>query len=815
MTQHRPWLQAPPERPGRPVATNYRHIGKATERADARDIVTGRTRYLSDLEVPRMLYGRVLRSPHAHAHIVSIDVSAARALPGVEAVLTHADVPDWRVGTPRTVRVLDSTVRFAGDSVALVAATTEAVAERALELIEVEYEPLPAVLTMDEALAPGAPEIFPEAPGNVVSPGTPWFGPECLVNVQMGDVERGFSEADAVAEGVCGYENIPNPLPAEPPGVIAHWEEPNKATLWVSSQAAYQDKVVLFFAFGRQVDVRTIGGPCGGSFGSKLMSVQLVLQATALSRATGRPVRLVMTKEEHMAAFVLRIGSRITAKVGMKRDGTVTAVAGDWLVDTGYYSMTTQAQVAVGCGEAQLVVRSPNWDLRSTIVCTNRTASGIVRGFGGQELKCSILPVVSRAMAELDIDPFDFFKKNYVKPGDGYYWRDGQWYTYRGIDYTAAMDAGAAAFGWKERWRGWLQPSAVDGTVRTGVGVGVHGNVDIGESVSEAWVRLDPHGAAVIYSAASEHGTGQPSNLIKMVAEVLQLPLDKVTITPADSAITPFEFGPVGSRGTWAMGGASIAAAEDARRKLLERAAPILGRDPSDLDTRDGLVFPADSPENAIRWNAVIGREGSVMGEGRFDPDFTLANCMMTFVEVAVDTDTGKVDLRRVVNATDAGTIIDPPGLENQLNGSLGSAGIDSALFEETVYDHASGRVLNANMIDYKWRTFAQLPEMKNVVLETPVDSHRFHAIGVGEVATAPGPSAVLMAVSNALGMWMDEYPVTPDRVLRALGSVPARGRQGGGHAAPVSGAATDGAATDGAGSCGDGHDDRAADADR
>src|SRR5680860_357600 len=283
----------------------------------------------------------------------------------------------------------------------------------------------------------------------------------------------------------------------------------------------------------------------------------------------------------------------------------------------------------------------------------------------------------------------------------------------------------------------------------------------------------------------------------------------------ADSAVTPFEFGPVGSRGTWAMGGASIAAAEDARRKLLEKAAAVLERDPADLDTRDGLVFAADSPDNTVRWNAVIGREGSVMGEGRFDPDFTLANCMMTFVEVAVDTETGKVDLRRVVNATDAGTIIDPPGLENQLNGSLGSAGIDSALFEETVLDHATGRVLNANMIDYKWRTFAELPEMKNVVLETPVDSHRFQAIGVGEVATAPGPSAVLMAVSNALGLWTDEYPVTPERVLRALGSVSAHGRGTGSDATPAGDGTGAGAGSGGTANAADGRDGRAAEADR
>ena len=175
------------------------------------------------------------------------------------------------------------------------------------------------------------------------------------------------------------------------------------------------------------------------------MSWQVQLHAALLSKATGRPVKLVFTKEEHLAAFTLRPASRMRARVGMKRDGTVTAVSGTWLIDTGYYSMTTQAQVAVGCGEVQIMVRCPNWDLKPTIVCTNRNASGIVRGFGGQELKCALIPLLSLAMQEADLDPFEFFKKNYVKPGDGYFWRDGNWYTYRGVDYTKAMDKGAEA----------------------------------------------------------------------------------------------------------------------------------------------------------------------------------------------------------------------------------------------------------------------------------------------------------------------------------------------------------------------------------
>ena len=749
--------------------TPYRHIGQPTPRKDAAQIVTGTAMFLDDLTLPHLAYGRVLRSPHAHAQIRSIDVSRAAALPGVLAVLTWEDMPDWRGGNPRSVRPLDRRVRFVGDSVALVAAESEAAAEAALGLIDVEYEVLPAVFDPVAALALGAPQLWDDAPGNVVRPGISWFGPNCLTGLAMGDVDQGFAEADVVVEGEVAYQGLPNPLPPESPGAIALFEEPDKVTLWLSSQAPYQDKVVLHFAFGRTLDVRTIGGACGGSYGSKFMTVQVSMQATALSRAIRRPVKLQLTKEEHLAVFTTRIGSRLRAKVGLRRDGTVTAVSGDWLVDTGCYSMTTQAQIAVGCGEAQLAVRCPNWDLRPTIACTNRAASGIVRGFGGQELKCSLLPIFGLALARLDLDPFPFFRRNYVRPGDGYYWRDGEWYVYRGIDFTAAMDAGAEAFGWRDLWKGWLRPTSVDGSRRTGVGVAVHGNVDIGEDVSEAYVRLDPEGCATLYSPASEHGTGQPSNLIKMVAEVLQLPLERVSLMPADTQVSPYDFGPVGSRGTWAMGGACIAAAEDALAQLLTRAAERLEVPPETLETYDGRVFPRDEPGRSISWAAALGIGHTILGQGGFEPDFTLANCMMTFVEVAVDTETGRVDLLRVVNATDAGTIIDPPGLMNQLDGCLGSAGIDSALFEETVLDARTGHVLSANMADYKWRTFAQLPEVRNVVLESGVDSHRFGAIGVGEVATAPGPAAVMMAVSNALGVWLHEYPVTPARVLAAL----------------------------------------------
>jgi xanthine dehydrogenase molybdenum-binding subunit len=453
----------------------------------------------------------------------------------------------------------------------------------------------------------------------------------------------------------------------------------------------------------------------------------------------------------------------------MKNDGTVTAISGKWLVDTGYYSSSTQAQIAVGCGESQIAIRCKNWDLKPVIICTNRNASGIVRGFGGQELKSVLLPLMSLAMAKAELDPYMVLKKNFVKPDDGYFWRDGEWYTYRGVDFSAAMERGAEQFGWKDKWKGWLTPTFIDGPKRRGVGVGIHGNADVGEDESEAWVRIDPDGKVIIHCCLAEHGTGQRTSCVQAVAEVFQIPLEVISFTPPDPFLNPFEAGPFGSRGTYAILSAVIDAAEDAKRKLLEYASSILSVTPDDLETEDSLIWVKGNRKRSIQWRKVLNVR-TILGIGRYDADYSLSNCIMSFIEVEVDTNTGKVNLLSMVNATDVGQIINPQGLEGQLNGCLGTAGVDSALFEETIIDHSIGYMLNSNMIDYKWRTSLELPSIHNVVLETPFPTHRFHAIGVGEIATAPGPSAVLMAVSNAISVWLHEYPVTPERILKALG---------------------------------------------
>jgi xanthine dehydrogenase molybdenum-binding subunit len=564
----------------------YRYIGKATPRKDAIGIVTGKAQYIEDVELPRMLHGKVLRSPYPHARIKKVDTTGAEKSRGVKAVLTHKNVPRWMTGTPRHVRVLDEKVRYVGDAVALVAAETEAMAQDALALIEVAYEQLPAVYDVEEALKPDAPQLYDDFPGNLLPLDVPVFGPNTLSAIELGDVEKGFGDSDFISEGTFSYENIPNPLPIESPGVIAEWSEPNQLTVWSATQCVSWHRYMMVPRMGFP-DIRTIGTHCGGSFGSKNYSAQPMLYAAALARASGRPVKLCFSKEEHFGAFILRLGSRFRGKVGLKKDGTVKAISGEWLVDTGAFSDQAQAQIAVGLGEAQLMLQCSNWDLKTKLVCTNRCASGMVRGFGGQELQSALLPVFEDAMAQGDIDPVEFFKKNFVKPGEGYYWRDGNWWVSKGKDYSEAIEGGARAFGWAEKWKGWLKPSAVNKNKRIGVGVSVHGNADVGESVSEAYVRLNPDATATIHACVAESGTGQRSNLCKMVAETLQIPPDSVNITPPDSLINPFDFGLVGSRGTYAVGSAVISAAEDSKKKLFEMAAPILKTAPDDLDSED------------------------------------------------------------------------------------------------------------------------------------------------------------------------------------------------------------------------------------
>ena len=309
------------------MGKEFRYVGKPTPRIDGKAIVTGSAEYANDIHMHGMLYGRIKMSPHPHAMIKKIDVSRAMELPGVRTIMTYENAFDWITGMPAQKRLLDRHVRFVGDPVALIAATSNRIAEEAADLIEVEYEVLPAVHDLDEAIADGAPQLYEQFPNNIIERGCPPFGPKALQELVIGDIDKGFEECAVVVEGTSRYETISNPLPAESPGLVAWWDGPNQCNMKGSFQSPNIQKMIMQLAMPN-VNVRVISANVGGSFGSKNTVPMEGLYCAALAKATGKPVKLVISKEAHLATYMLRLGSRLTAKVGLLPDGTVHAYEG-------------------------------------------------------------------------------------------------------------------------------------------------------------------------------------------------------------------------------------------------------------------------------------------------------------------------------------------------------------------------------------------------------------------------------------------------------------------------------------------------------
>jgi len=751
----------------------FRHIGKPAPRKDGNDIVTGKATFLRDFSLPGMLYVKVLRSPHSFAEIVSIDTSKAEAMDGVKAVLTYKDAPEnWRAGMPVHRKVLDKIVRCVGDGVALVAATTENTAEAALDLIDVKYELLTPVYDPDEAIKPCAPQIWEQFPNNTFPPGC-WqidHGDVIFDKIVMGDVNKAFEECTLVIKDKYTYNAFPSPLAPESPGVIVRWDDEDEITVWATSQSP---NIMKLFGMDLMPDVKmTVNAfNVGGSYGNKQHMSNEFLYAALAAKATHQPAMCYLSKTEHLLTFDQRLGNTMELKIGVLEDGSIHAIQGDWIVDTGMSSVFAQGESEVGLGEAQLVtIKCKNWDLKTKIVCTNRVLSGMVRGFGGQELKSILIPLCLKAMKELNIDPVQGFIKNLVSEGDEYIWRDGKPQTCVGVNYTKAIEETAKAFGWENKWKGWNKPSSVKGNKVVGVGVGVHANADAGEDDSEALIKLEHDGTVLVECLVGESGMGQRNAACTFAAEVMNVPLKNVKITPMNTLLNPKDFGLAGSRGTRTIGTAVHNAAMDAKRQLLERGANAFGVPVDAVDTEDGFIFLKELPEKRMPWIAVLSPMESIVGKGVFKENFQSPNFFIMFVEVEIDLETGQADIINVVGGSDIGQIIDPIAVKMQCHGTFGSAGTDTGLYEGHVFDTYTGHVMTGNMIDYKWRPFNDFPEFETVLLESGYDFAPFKGIGVGEITGSAGPAAVLMAISNAIGVEMHEYPLTPDKILKALG---------------------------------------------
>ncbi|MDL2217963.1 xanthine dehydrogenase family protein molybdopterin-binding subunit, partial [Christensenellaceae bacterium OttesenSCG-928-M15] len=736
-----------------------------------------------DYTVPHMIYGRCLRSPHAHARIKSIDVEKAKRVKGVHAVVTYRDVnPEWRLGWPPQKPILDDHLRYVGDPVAFVAADTVEIADAAIELIEVEYEVLSASLNGWDASRDDAEQLYPGLfEHNEISPGFPFFQRENLFwHLERGNVDEGFEECAYVAEDKVEYNKMPNPMAPEPPGAIVRWDGDLNFKVWATSQGAFICKLLANFAIpDANFKIETFN--VGGSYGNKQSMAMQVMCGVVLSMAAKRPVKVFLTKTEQLLCFENRLGSQIEAKIGMDQEGVVRAVKGKWVVDAGSFSNATQGQVGVGLGEAQLIMaKCENWDMDSELVATNRTPAGIARGYGGMELNACLNLLMCRTMEAGNFDPVEVYKKNYIQDGDRFVWRDGINWKAHSMDYTAAIQAAADKFGWKDAWKGWGKPTWVseDGKKRRGVGVGIIGNADAGEDNNEAIVRISPDLAGdaahvIITMDVTESGMGQRAALCKMVAEILNVPYERVELTsPGTGEHNPNSFGLCGSRGTVTYGRPVCDAAEDVRRQLFDLAVPHLLVPTSTMELVDFGVRSKHRPERFVTWKKLLPPELSCVGYGKHIETFGSPSVCIVFIEVEVDMETGKADVVRMLSGSDVGQIIDPAALEMQFHAGIGASSMDSALFEENIVDPATGRTMTYNMIEYKWRPFNQFPKFDTSILESQFDTFQFKAVGVAEITGAATAPAVMQAISNAIGTHVSEYPATPKVVLKALGKL-------------------------------------------
>ena len=752
-------------------ARPLRIVGQPAPRVDALEKVTGRARYVTDLTVPGMVHARVLRSPYAHARVRRVDLTRARARPGVVAALAGADLtwcdpyygPAYR---DRPVLAID-VARFEGEPVAAIAAVDEATAEEALELIDVDYEPLAAVLTLEEALAPGAPLVHVGQPaaGHFADLSTlkPQPGTNICHQFQFarGDAASALTAADVVVQDSYRFPPVQH-VALEPHAVVAAWDETGALTLWASTQNPYSVRVELAKMFDVPLArIRVVVPHLGGGFGSKTYAKLEPLAAT-LAHAAGRPVRLAASVPEAFQT-VRRCAARVAVRVGFRRDGALLAVECDADYDVGAYADIGPRVVQKGTYTATGPYRVPHVKLASRAVYTNTTPGGAFRGFGVPQLAWALESLFDVAADRLDRDPVDLRRQNFLAHGEEFAPGDTP------IDGKLEESLGRAA-----EAIGWSQRAAAD----RGRGVAAMLKASVAPSVSEAIVRLHADGSVTVLASAVEMGQGTRTVLAQITAEVLSVPLARVSVVQPDTAVTPYDQTTSSSRSTAMTGRAVQVAAEDVRDQLLAIVAQAWSVDARELALADGAVVSggrrlAYSETLALRFGM---SGGELIGRGVIAPGRTAAplggstpfwEMAVGAAEVSVDEETGAVRVERYVSVADVGRAINPLLLEGQDEGGV-VQGLGHTLLEEMLY--ADGHLLNGTLLVYRVPRADDTPsEIVCRFVENADGSGPFGAKGAGEGSLIPVSPAVANALARLTGVRLRDLPLSPERVWRAL----------------------------------------------
>lgn len=745
-------------------------VGKPVAPVRGTEKCTGKAIYPSDISLPGMLWGKILRSPHAHAEVLKVDASEAARTPGVAAVVTHGDAPTMHPD----LMMLTNRVRFVGDAVAAVAAEDWNIAEEAARKIRVQYEVLPAVFDPVSGAEPDAPKVHPA--GNIVNgaPGIP-----SIFN-KRGDIEQGLREASCVLERVFRQPQA-NSASHEPHAAVTYWEN-GKLTVWDSSQKPFLLQSHLAETFGVPLEkVRVIASTIGGSFGGREETDRISFIAALLSQKTGRPVKIWYTREEETLQSYERPGVIHFAKIGAKRDGSLTAIQVRTYFDNGYW----EGMGGSGMGLAwalctritELYNRCPNVDWEVYIVRTNHPKSGPFRGRSDTESHFPIESLLDELAEQLELDPIELRRKNLIRTGDTLRYpasleeRSPSWSKpVSQVGIEECIERGKALIGWERRNRA---PASTPGTIKQGIGMAL--TIHSGGStprLSEARVEIDLSGNIHLFSGTTDQGAEQQTTLRQMAAEVLSVPLDRVGGINADTDLCPYDGGPISSRTVYAAGHAVTRAAKAVREQLLEKAAQLLGEPSEDLGLRDGFVEPRNGDHRKISFGEVVGALGQpVEAVGRFNPKdasvFTYSFAA-TFAEVEVDTGTGEVRVKRIISACDIGRAINPLVVEGQIHGAV-AQGLGYVFREGLCYDPRTGTLLNQWFLDLNTPSILDFPSVETILVEQGDPSHPFQAKGCGELPIIGVPPAIANAIYNAIGVRLSELPITPERVLEAL----------------------------------------------
>jgi putative selenate reductase molybdopterin-binding subunit len=784
-----------------PEVKPFQRVGKPDPKVDAVKLVQGKPAFTADMELRGMLYAKILHSPVAHARLKKIDVSKARALPGVAAVLTWKDIPRVVYSTagqsdpipgPLDSFSLDNKVRFVGDRVAFVAAETPEIAEQALKLIEVEYEELPALFDPAEAMKPGAPRLHDEPEYINFADSDPTRNLAAEIRIDIGEVEKGFKESDQIFEG---FYEVPKVQQAsiEPHVVITYWDEDDRLVIRTSTQVPFHVRRQIAPVLGLPVKrIRVIKPRIGGGFGGK-QEVMIEDVAAHLTIATGHPVYFEYTREQEFIAGRSRHPMRIWMKTGVKRDGTLTANEMRILTDTGAYGChaltvtgnTGHKAMALYIGDGEYR-KSPNIRFYADIVYTNHPPAGAYRGYGVPQGFWPVERHMEKIARSLGLDPLEFRLKNALRPGELHpfstAWSEGR-EPRPEIVHTVGLEEcvrqGKAAIGWdqkfgNEAWHG-LTPNR-----RKGIGVAMvmQGTAIPYLDMGGASIKMNDDGSFNLLVGATDLGTGSDTVLAQMAAEVLGVPLEDILCYSSDTDFTPFDKGAYASSTTYISGAAVVRAAEQVAEKIKERAAKMLN-DRLDVSTfnhsnvrltdRKAIGPDGESVTLAeIALNALHHEDQEqIMAVSSYMSPNSPPPFAAQFAEVTVDTQTGQVTVDKLVMAVDSGVIVNPLTASGQIEGGMTQA-LGYAVCEEMVYDE-KGHARERDFTNYHIFRADEMPDLTTIFVETYEPTHPFGVKAAAEIPMDGVAPAVGNAILDAVGAEILANPATPEKVWQAM----------------------------------------------